>query len=114
MLEARARLTATFLDSARRQHAGHGAEPKLSLAVGAYAREHRIVAVPVAGDVIDLGAREAAASSVPHNSAAGYSSRQGRAAGSSGLPAPAQWLRAAGARACRAGETAGSGASLAS
>jgi hypothetical protein len=41
-------------------------------AVGAYAREHRIVAVPVAGDVIDLGAREAAASSAPHNSAAGY------------------------------------------
>jgi len=65
-----------------RQHAGHGAEPRLSLAVGAYAREHRIVAVPVAGDVIDLGAREAAASSAPHNSAAG-----------------------AGAHACRAGET---------
>src|SRR6266566_2405312 len=32
-----------------RHHAGHGAEPRLSLAVGADAREHRIVAVPVAG-----------------------------------------------------------------
>lgn len=62
MLEGRARLTTRFLEFARgRQHAAPGAEPRLALAIGAYAREHPVVAVPVGGDVIDLGAPEPAA-----------------------------------------------------
>jgi UTP-glucose-1-phosphate uridylyltransferase len=60
MLEGRARLTGRFLEFARAlQHAAPGAEPKLALAIGAYAREHPVVAVPATGDVIDLGAPEA-------------------------------------------------------
>lgn len=56
MLEGRARLTAPFIRFARdRQHAGPGDEPKLALALGAYAREHRVVAVPADAEVIDLG-----------------------------------------------------------
>ena len=62
MLEGRALLTGRFLEFARsRQHAIPGAEPKLALAIGAYAREHPVVAVPARGGVIDLGAPEAAA-----------------------------------------------------
>jgi UTP-glucose-1-phosphate uridylyltransferase len=59
MLEGRVRTTSAFLDFARtRQHASPGTEPRIALAIGAYAREHRVVAVPVPGDVIDLGAAE--------------------------------------------------------
>ena len=73
MLEGRARLTATFLAFARaRQHARHGSEPRLALAIGAYAREHRVVAVPAAGDIIDLGARKATASPAPGDGTADY------------------------------------------
>jgi UTP-glucose-1-phosphate uridylyltransferase len=57
MLEGRARLTAPFVRFARsRQHAAPGSEPKLALALGKYARDHRVVAVPADGKVIDLGA----------------------------------------------------------
>ena len=57
MLEGRAKVTAKFLDFARtRYHSGSGNEPKLALAIDAYAREHRVVAVPAPGQVIDLGA----------------------------------------------------------
>lgn len=60
MLEGRARLTATFIEFARaRQDAGHGREPKLALAISAYAREHSVYAVPCEGEVIDLGAPQA-------------------------------------------------------
>ncbi len=41
-----------------RQLAAPGSEPKLSLAIGAYARDHRVTAVPALGDVIDLGTPE--------------------------------------------------------
>jgi UTP-glucose-1-phosphate uridylyltransferase len=59
MLEGRARLTAPFLRFARsRQHTAPGSEPKLSVAIGAYAREHQVIAVPAPGDVIDLGTPE--------------------------------------------------------
>jgi hypothetical protein len=59
MLEGRARLTTGFLEFARsRQDAGSGSEPKLALAIGAYAREHRVFAVPCDGEVIDLGTPE--------------------------------------------------------
>ena len=44
--EGRARLTAPFIRFARdRQHAAPRSEPKLALALGAYAREHQVVAV---------------------------------------------------------------------
>jgi UTP-glucose-1-phosphate uridylyltransferase len=59
MLEGRAHLTRQFLDFARsRQHTVSGTEPKLALAIGAYAREHPVMAVPANGDTIDLGAPE--------------------------------------------------------
>jgi UTP-glucose-1-phosphate uridylyltransferase len=56
MLEGRARLTGAFIDFARdRQGAGPGREPKLALAVSAYARDHPVYAVTCDGEVIDLG-----------------------------------------------------------
>jgi UTP-glucose-1-phosphate uridylyltransferase len=56
MLEGRARLTGAFIDFARaRQGAGPGREPKLALAISAYAREHPVYAVTCEGEVIDLG-----------------------------------------------------------
>jgi UTP-glucose-1-phosphate uridylyltransferase len=62
MLEGRAQLTGQFLEFARsHQHAVPSTEPKLALAIGAYAREHPVVAVPANSDVIDLGAPESPA-----------------------------------------------------
>jgi len=59
MLEGRARLTAPFIRFARdHQHAAPQGEPKLALTLGAYAREHQVVAVPTEADVIDLGVPE--------------------------------------------------------
>lgn len=56
MLEGRAWLTASFFRFARsRQRTAPGREPRLSMAIGAYAHDHRVVAVPAPGDVIDLG-----------------------------------------------------------
>ena len=56
MLEGRARLTAPFIRFARgHQDAAPRSEPKPSLALGAYAREHQVVAVPADAEVIDLG-----------------------------------------------------------
>lgn len=73
MLEGRARLTARFLDFARaRQHAVGGAEPRLALAIGAYARDHPVAAVPVPGDVIDLGAPQSSASQALRDATGGY------------------------------------------
>jgi hypothetical protein len=61
MLEGRAWLTTRFLDFARdRQHAASGGEPRLALTIGAYAREHPVVAVSGGDDVIDLGAPKSA------------------------------------------------------
>lgn len=59
MLEGRARLTASFLRFARDRHrTAPGREPRLSMTIGAYARDHRVIAVPAPGDVIDLGTAE--------------------------------------------------------
>jgi UTP-glucose-1-phosphate uridylyltransferase len=59
MLEGRAWLSPPFIQFARsRQHAMPGREPRLALAIGAYARAHPVVAVLADGDVIDLGAPE--------------------------------------------------------
>jgi hypothetical protein len=58
MLEGRARLTASFIEFARaRQQAAHspGTEPKLALAIGAYARDHPVLAVLTDSEIIDLG-----------------------------------------------------------
>jgi UTP-glucose-1-phosphate uridylyltransferase len=56
LLEGRALLTGAFIEFARdRQCCGCGAEPKLALALGAYAREHPVIAVPGQGEFIDLG-----------------------------------------------------------
>ena len=60
MLEGRARLTGRFLEFARTlQLSAPGTEPKLALAIGAYAREHPVMAVPATGEVIDLGTPQA-------------------------------------------------------
>lgn len=60
MLEGRAQLTGSFLRFARsRQRTGLSGEPKLSESIGAYARDHCVMAVPASGDVIDLGTPEA-------------------------------------------------------
>ena len=56
LLEGRARLTATFTSFARSRLAPSGGEPKLSLALAAWARTHPVHIVETTVDVIDLGA----------------------------------------------------------
>src|SRR5260221_6036567 len=58
-----------------RQHARPVPQPSLALAVGAHAREHRTVADPVPGHLIDLYPYEAPASSPPQKCAAGAGAR---------------------------------------
>jgi hypothetical protein len=59
MLEGRARLTPGFIAFARaRQHTAPGTEPRLALALGAYAREHPVVAIHASSEAIDLGVPE--------------------------------------------------------
>jgi UTP-glucose-1-phosphate uridylyltransferase len=71
MLEGRARLTRAFLEFARRlQDAATDREQKLALAVGAYARESRVLAVPRDGEVIDLGAPQAPPRPAPRDAGA--------------------------------------------
>lgn len=58
MLEGRARLTAGFIEFARASQQAvraPGGEPKLALAIGAYASDHPVLAVPTSGEAIDLG-----------------------------------------------------------
>jgi UTP-glucose-1-phosphate uridylyltransferase len=61
MLEGRAKLTAEFIQFARGHQHAPGGEPRLSMAIGAYAREHRVVAIPADMEVVDLGALAAPA-----------------------------------------------------
>jgi UTP-glucose-1-phosphate uridylyltransferase len=56
LLEGRARLTAAFVDFARTHTPPPGTEPKLALAIAAYAASHPVRVVETSGDVIDLGA----------------------------------------------------------
>ncbi|MGD0608008.1 MAG: NUDIX domain-containing protein [Streptosporangiaceae bacterium] len=56
LLEGRARLTADFIRFARSYRAPAGTEPKLALAIAAYARNHPVVVVTTTSQVIDLGA----------------------------------------------------------
>jgi UTP-glucose-1-phosphate uridylyltransferase len=56
LLEGRARLTATFTSFARSRLTPSGGEPKLSLALAAWARTHPVHIVETTVDVIDLGA----------------------------------------------------------
>jgi UTP-glucose-1-phosphate uridylyltransferase len=60
MLEGRARLTAAFVDFARAHAPLPGTEPKLALAIAAYAASHPVGIVETSGDVMDLGALAAA------------------------------------------------------
>ncbi|WP_253767224.1 sugar phosphate nucleotidyltransferase [Nonomuraea roseoviolacea] len=64
LLEGRARLDDAFIAFARDRHAGArpGTEPKLALALGAYARTRPVWVVRTGSDVIDLGAPD-----VQHN-----------------------------------------------
>jgi UTP-glucose-1-phosphate uridylyltransferase len=68
LFEGRARLTTEFIDYARRYHMpgrGH-AEPKLALAIGAFARRHAVAVVPGQGQAIDLGQPGDAPRAVPN------------------------------------------------
>lgn len=55
LLEGRARLTAGFIRFARGYQAPAGREPKLALAIAAYARRHPVVVTTTSSQVIDLG-----------------------------------------------------------
>jgi hypothetical protein len=66
-LEGRARLTAAFIDFARARTPSPDTEPKLALAIAAYAAAHPIRVVETSGDIIDLGT---VAASHPANAAA--------------------------------------------
>ncbi|HZR49223.1 MAG TPA: sugar phosphate nucleotidyltransferase [Streptosporangiaceae bacterium] len=56
LLEGRARLTAGFVSYARGYRAPPGTEPKLALALAAYARHCPVSIITTASQVIDLGA----------------------------------------------------------
>ena len=56
LLEGRARLTAAFTDSTRDRTTAFGREPKLSLAIAAWARTYPVRIVETTAGVIDLGA----------------------------------------------------------
>jgi UTP-glucose-1-phosphate uridylyltransferase len=56
LLEGRARLTPGFIRFARTYRAPAGTEPKLALAIAAYARTHTVVVSTTTSQVIDLGA----------------------------------------------------------
>jgi UTP-glucose-1-phosphate uridylyltransferase len=56
LLEGRARLTPALISRARIQRSPVGAEPKLALAIAAWARTHPVVVIPTSSHVIDLGA----------------------------------------------------------
>jgi UTP-glucose-1-phosphate uridylyltransferase len=55
LLEGRARLTAGFIRFASGYRAPAGTEPKLALAIAAYARTHPVVVTTTSSQVIDLG-----------------------------------------------------------
>ncbi len=55
LLEGRARLTAGFIRFAPGYQAPAGTEPKLALAIAAYARTHPVVVTTTSSQVIDLG-----------------------------------------------------------
>jgi UTP-glucose-1-phosphate uridylyltransferase len=59
LLEGRARLTAGFLRFARSYQPPAGTEPKLALALAAYARTHSVVVAATTSHVIDLGTHPA-------------------------------------------------------
>lgn len=55
LLEGRARLTPGFIRFARGYQAPAGTEPKLALAIAAYARTHPVAVTTTSSQVIDLG-----------------------------------------------------------
>ena len=56
LLEGRARLTPGFIRFARSYQPPAGTEPKLTLAIAAYARTHPVTVITTTSQVIDLGA----------------------------------------------------------
>jgi UTP-glucose-1-phosphate uridylyltransferase len=60
MLEGRARITPGFIRFARSYQAPAGTEPKLALAIAAYARTRTVIVTPTTSEVIDLGTRSPA------------------------------------------------------
>jgi UTP-glucose-1-phosphate uridylyltransferase len=60
LLEGRARLTADFTGFARSHRAPVGTEPKLALALAAYARTHPVFVTNTSAQVIDLGTHPSA------------------------------------------------------
>jgi UTP-glucose-1-phosphate uridylyltransferase len=69
LLEGRARLTAGFISFARSHRVPAGTEPKLALALAAYARTHPVFVTNTSAQVIDLGTRQAAGQrAAPDNS----------------------------------------------
>jgi hypothetical protein len=61
LLEGRARLTVGFIRFARSYQPPPGTEPKLALALAAYARTHPVVVAPTTSQAIDLGTHPAGA-----------------------------------------------------
>jgi NDP-sugar pyrophosphorylase family protein len=59
LLEGRARLTAEFVSFARSYRAPHRTEPRLALALAAYARNHPATVITTTSQVIDLGSSPA-------------------------------------------------------
>jgi len=55
LLEGRMRLTADFIDFARKQGPSASAEPKLALTLAAYAGSNAVHIVEASEDTIDLG-----------------------------------------------------------
>jgi hypothetical protein len=55
LLEGRTRLTSGFIRFARSYRAPAGTEPKLALAIAAYARAHPVAVTTTSSQVIDLG-----------------------------------------------------------
>jgi len=68
LLEGRARLTAGFIRFARSYQAPAGTEPKLALAIAAYARSHPVAVTTTSSQVIDLGTGPPAGELTPSTS----------------------------------------------
>ncbi|HEY3733563.1 MAG TPA: sugar phosphate nucleotidyltransferase [Streptosporangiaceae bacterium] len=78
LLEGRARLSAEFVAFARGYRAPIGTEPRLTLALAAYARHRPVSVITTTSQVIDLGARRAGGESPPGPGRPGWLGRGSR------------------------------------
>ena len=95
VLEGRARLTAGFICFARRYQAPAGTEPKLALAIAAYARTHPVIVTTTTSQVIDLGTSPPG-NTTPGRATPGNPGTEGTSCGydsSESTPPPATLLR---------------------